>query len=114
MNKHHSVWPYVYGFGLSLTLTGSAFLMVQNHSLSRRGIILTLAGLVVAQLLVQLLLFLNLGGEGKPRWNLQAALFALMIVVIVAGGSLWIMHNLNYHMQTPAEMNQYLQHEGDL
>lgn len=114
MNKHHSVWSYIYGFGLSLVLTGTAFLLVQDRTFSRHGLILAIAGLAIAQLFVQLLFFLNMASEDKPRWNLQAALFALTVVVIVAGGSLWIMHNLNYHMETPAEVNQYLNSQDGL
>jgi len=37
----------------------------------------------------------------------------VLIVVIVVGGSLWIMKNLNYRTMTPAETNTYLRdHEG--
>ena len=54
-----------------------------------------LAALAVAQLMVQLVFFLHLGTESKPRWNLTVVLFALMVVVILVFGSLWIMKNIN-------------------
>jgi cytochrome o ubiquinol oxidase operon protein cyoD len=58
--------------------------------------------------------FLHLGRESKPRWNLNALLFAVLVVVIIVFGSLWIMHNLNYHMQNPQQINKYLRSQGDL
>jgi cytochrome o ubiquinol oxidase operon protein cyoD len=115
MNKSsHSIGAYLSGFLLSLALTLAAFFLVSRHTLSHSALVLTIAGLAVLQLLVQLIFFLNLDRERSPRWNLQAALFALTVVVIVAGGSLWIMHNLNYHMTTPSEVNKYLQNQDGL
>jgi cytochrome o ubiquinol oxidase operon protein cyoD len=110
----HSISAYVAGFGLSLLLTAAAFLLVQRHSFSHRGLVAAIAALAVLQLLVQLVFFLNLDQERRPRWNLQAAIFALTVVVIIVGGSIWIMNNLNYHMTTPAEVNKYLQSQDGL
>lgn len=115
MNKPaHSISAYVTGFGLSLMLTGAAFLLVQKHNLTHRGLVLAIAVLAIMQLLVQLVFFFNLDQERRPRWNLQAALFAVTVVVIIVGGSIWIMDNLSYHMTTPAEVNKYLQSQDGL
>jgi cytochrome o ubiquinol oxidase operon protein cyoD len=70
-----------------------------------------LAGLAVGQLLVQLGLFLHMGSEPKPRWNLMATLFSLMVVIIVVGGSLWIMNNLNYNMMSPSDTDNAIMHD---
>ncbi len=72
-----------------------------------------LAALAVTQLLVQLLFFLHLGRESKPRWNLIVLAFAVMVVVIVVFGSLWIMKNLQYNHghQTPEETDKFLIHD---
>ena len=32
------------------------------------------------------------------KWNLVAILFTMIVVVILAAGSLWIMYNLNINM----------------
>lgn len=74
------------------------------------GIIL---GLAVVQLFVQLIFFLHLGRESRPRWNLAMLLFAFMIIGIVAGGSLWIMSNLNVRM-TPQQINKYMNDQDGL
>ncbi len=116
MNKavvsHHeaasgSVRTYTAGFVLSLILTVGAYAAVRDHVASGWALIFVLAGLAVTQLLVQLVFFLHLGRESKPRWNLTVLLFAVMVVGIVVFGSLWIMRNLNYahsHSVTPTEI----------
>jgi cytochrome o ubiquinol oxidase subunit IV len=55
-----------------------------------------LVTLAILQLVVQLMLFLHLGDEPKPRWNLLAFLFAVLVVAIVVGGTLWIMYELSH------------------
>jgi cytochrome o ubiquinol oxidase operon protein cyoD len=67
-------------------------------------------GLAVVQLFVQLYFFLHMGDESKPRWNLMAFLFMLLVLVIVVFGSLWIMKNLDYHM-SPSDTSNYMMHE---
>jgi heme/copper-type cytochrome/quinol oxidase subunit 4 len=52
--------------------------------------------LAIAQLITQLLFFLHLEKEPKPRWNLLVLSFAVTVAVILVFGSLWIMQNLNY------------------
>jgi cytochrome o ubiquinol oxidase subunit IV len=111
---HGTLGSYVAGFIFSLVLTGVAYGLVTRHALSHRSLLAAVAGLAVVQLLVQLVFFLNLDQEGKPRWNLQVLLFAVLVVVIVVGGSLWIMYNLSYHMATPDQTNQYLQSQDGL
>lgn len=108
-SDEYNVKNLVIGFILSLMLTIAAYLAVTNagDGLSNRTLICMIVGLALTQLLVQLLFFLHLGREEKPRLNLIVFAFMLVVVGIVAGGSLWIMHNLNYHMM-PEEMNQYM------
>src|SRR5664279_1324755 len=91
-----SSWSYVVGFVLSLLLTVTAYMTVVNHVFVGWQLVMAIVVLALAQLLAQLIFFLHLGRESKPRWNLVVFLFMLMIVVILVGGSLWIMNNLNY------------------
>lgn len=89
---------YVVGFILSLELTIAAYLLVVNGAIANRGwLIAAIIVLAVVQLLVQLVFFLSLDKESKPRWNLVTFLFAALVVLIVVLGSLWIMNNLDYH-----------------
>jgi cytochrome o ubiquinol oxidase operon protein cyoD len=111
---HGTVMTYVTGFVLSIALTVTAYTLVVHHELSRKMLIGSVAGLAIAQFLVQLVFFLHLGHETKPRWKLVVFLFMLLVVGIVLGGSLWIMYNLNYHMMSTKEINTYMSKQDGL
>ena len=98
---------YITGFVLSLLLTLAAYFSVVNHVMSGTTIMLVIAGLAIAQLLVQLLFFLHLGQESRPRFNMLIFLFMILVVGIVVVGSLWIMHHLDYNMM-PADMDKFM------
>ncbi|MBI2285715.1 cytochrome o ubiquinol oxidase subunit IV [Candidatus Saccharibacteria bacterium] len=93
---------YVTGFALSLGLTLTAFALVWRYVdsdrqiFSENSLLIWVAGLAIVQLFAQLVFFLHLGRESKPRWNLAVLAFAATIVIILVFGSLWIMANLNY------------------
>ena len=105
---------YTTGFILSIVFTLAAYLLVSRQLLSGWGIVIAILGLGVIQLLVQLLFFLHLSRESKPRWNLTVFVFMIGIVLIVVVGSLWIMHNLNYHMMSPEQTDTYIQKEENI
>lgn len=89
---------YVTGLVLCLILTFIAFGLVQQHAMSDIWLDASLAGLAIIQLIVQCVFFLRLNTSEEGRWNLLPFLFAILIIGILAGGSLWIMANLNYYM----------------
>ena len=88
--------PYFTGFLLSLILTFASFLLVYESLLTGWPLIYSLSGLALTQMIVQLIFFLHLGDEPKPYWNLLLFLFMVLTLVILIGGSLWIMYNLDY------------------
>lgn len=104
---------YAIGFGLSIILTLAAYAVAKHHLNtghvfpSDKLMPLILLSLAVVQLFVQLIFFLHLANENKPRWRGIAAVFALVMVLILVIGSVWIMDNLNYRM-TPTQINNYL------
>jgi cytochrome o ubiquinol oxidase operon protein cyoD len=102
---------YVTGFGCSIVLTLAAYLLVIHQLFSRQILIALVIGLALVQFIVQLLFFLHLGTETKPRWKLFVFLFMVMVVAILVFGSLWIMSNLNYRM-TPDQINAYMNNQG--
>lgn len=104
-----SMKSYVIGFISSLVLTLAAYFAVTQSWLSGAGLIALIMGLASLQFIVQLWFFLHLGNEPKPRWKLAAFLFMFLVLVIIVGGSLWIMANLNYNMMmTPEQMDEYM------
>ena len=107
---HGSVSTYIIGFILSIFLTLAAYFTVVEDLLSGWVLMFILIELAVVQLMVQLFLFLHLGREKRPMWNLQMLLFAVLVVGIVVIGSIWIMKNLDYNMHDmkPQETNEYI------
>ena len=54
--------------------------------------------LAILQILIHLRYFLHLGFGLSQRWNVLAILFTLLIIVIMAGGTVWIIYSLGYMM----------------
>ena len=96
--SHGTVRYYIIGFILSIVLTIIAYVLVTKHILDFNLTIFSVVIAGILQLAVQLVFFLHLGSESKPRWNLMAFIFTIIIVGILVIGSLWIMHNLDYNM----------------
>lgn len=90
---------YVLGFVLSILLTLVAYFFVVLKTFSPTVLFSVIMGLGVIQAVIQLVLFLHLGKEGKPHWNTMTFLFMLSILLIVVLGSLWIMAHLEYNME---------------
>lgn len=103
-----SVRSYTIGFIASLVLIAAAFWIAEHPNMLPQQLLLgSIFVLAITQLVVQLIYFLHLGREEKPRLNLMVFSFMLMVVGIIVGGSLWIMSNLNYNMhQNPYELDQ--------
>lgn len=115
------VLSYITGFVLSLALTLVAYMLVSAHVngghavLSHRFIAVAVIILALTQFVAQLVFFLHLGREQRPRWNVYALLFTVLIVFVLVVGSLWIMTHLNYSMQLtpPNQIDQaIIQDEG--
>lgn len=92
---HGSYKSYLIGFIASLILTSASFLLVITGTLSGHTLIYILVGLAMAQAVFQLLFFLHVGQEAKPRWETVVFLFMLLLLTIIAIGSLWVMNDLN-------------------
>ena len=104
---------YVTGYIFSIYLTFTAYLVVYNHLFSHLTLTILIVSLALVQFVVQMVFFLHLARETKPRWKLAVTLFMMMVVLILVVGSLWIMSNLNVRM-TPQEENQYMNNQQGL
>lgn len=89
---------YIVGFILSLILTLIPYFIVIYHWVNANFLLPTILIFAMLQLVVQLLFFLHLGRETKPRWKLVIFISFISIIIIIVGGSLWIMQHLNYSM----------------
>lgn len=52
----------------------------------------------IAQSLVHLYYLLHLDSSSKARWHVLSMLFALLIMLLIVGGTIWIMYHLNYRL----------------
>lgn len=100
-SHHYTYGKYTLGFILSLVLTFGAYFLVEGKILSGDHLYIALGILSIVQVFVQLIFFLHMMDEQKPRYNLAVFLFMALVIVIIVAGTLWIMANLNYRMMTP-------------
>ena len=88
----------IVGFILSIVLTAIPFVVVMSGMMPRSVILFCIFGAAIIQILVHLHYFLHLDASSAARWNILVLLFTLLIMILFVGGSIWIMHNLNYRM----------------
>ncbi len=89
---------YVTGFVLSLICTFIPYYLVVEHVVKGNMILAIIIEFAVVQMIIQIMFFLHLGREPKPHWNLGFFISTVGIILVVVGGSIFIMHNLHYNM----------------
>jgi len=89
---------YLTGFALALALTIVPFGLVMYKALPQVPMLAVIAALAVVQMAVHLHYFLHLDFSASERSNLLTLAFAAVIIVIMAGGTVWILYNLHYRM----------------
>lgn len=104
---------YVVGYVLSAVWTLVAFLVVTSGRLSGIAAILTIAFLAVIQLITQLVFFMHLGRGRDGRLNIAVFVSMLAILILVLGGSLWIMQNLNDRTMSPRQTDKYMREQSN-
>lgn len=117
MNDQHrlKISAYMVGFLLSLYLTLTAYYLVVKEMFPPFTLTVAIVTLALVQFAIQVVFFLHVGEETKPRWNIKTFAYMLLVVVILVVGSLWIMANLDYHHGStpPAQVDeQIIEDEG--
>jgi len=92
-HSHGSLKSYSIGFLLSIILTIIPLVVVLNKMVEGTAALVVLLVTAVLQFVVQLLFFMHLREEEKPRYNLITLIFGLVIVLTIVAGSVWIMLN---------------------
>lgn len=117
--KKPSLNAYIIGYFLSVILTVAAFVTTQMHVgsghifIPHNLIIPVLIIFALMQMIVQLIYFLHVWNEKKPKWNLLFFIgtFGLVLMVVIA--SIWIMNHLEYnHMNAQSTAEYILIDEG--
>ena len=101
-----AVRSYVIGFVLASLLTAASFYVLYTHLIWGPGIPVALAVLAVAQIGVHLVFFMHITTAPDNTNNVLALAFGVLIVVLVIGGSLWIMSHLNDRLMPMQQMMQ--------
>lgn len=108
--SEHAVGPrvlgYLVGLGLALLLTATSFFIAGTDLVWQPSIPVAIIVLAIAQMGVHLVFFLHITTGPDNTNNVLALAFGLMVVILVVGGTVWIMANLNENM--PA-MDQIMQ-----
>jgi cytochrome o ubiquinol oxidase subunit IV len=99
---HGTGRAYLWGFLLSVVLTGVPFWMVMAGGFDRWWTIAAVIGCAVAQILVHTVCFLHVNTRAEGGWQLMAYVFTGVLVLIVIAGSLWIMTHLHTNMMPMA------------
>ncbi len=95
---HGSVKSYLTGFALSVLLTAVPFALVMLHLMPAATLIPVIVGIGVVQIVVHLVYFLHMNTSPGHIWNNAAFVCALIIVLIVIAGTLWVMYHMNHNM----------------
>lgn len=95
-----SAKPYLVGLALAVILTAVPFALVATKTLPRSATLAVIAVAAVLQVLVHLRFFLHIGRRSTPRENLLAMAFAAVLILVMLGGTFWIMFDLYRRMLT--------------
>jgi cytochrome o ubiquinol oxidase operon protein cyoD len=111
IDLHHG-WNFSYkpqfiAFVSSLILLVACYRIVSHYGLTDVLLTTTVFSAAVLQALLQLVFFMHLGLEEKPYWKMITFLFTILIVVIIIGGTLWIMNNLDYNLMPSMDHGSY-------
>ena len=90
---------YLSGFILCLVLTFIPFFSVIYKVASFSGLLVILLVSALLQFFVQVICFLRLNNQTEQgRTNVLSFIFTGIVLLVVIGGSVWIMTSLNYFM----------------
>ena len=89
---------YVTGFLTAIALTAVPFWVVAAGDIGRSDAMILIAAFAVIQMIVQLRFFLHYSTNRVPLEATIALALAIGIGLIIIGGAMWVMYDLNYRM----------------
>lgn len=106
----NEILRYSTGFLLSLILSIAAYWVVVSDSFDSYSMLVAILLVLAAiQMFVQVVLFLHVGSEPKPRWQTYSYIFTWIMLLVIVVGSIWIMRNLDYNMHIrPEQADEYM------
>ncbi|AOX21692.1 cytochrome o ubiquinol oxidase subunit IV [Kozakia baliensis] len=84
---------YITGFALALFLSAIPFGLLSTGTISRSTLLWTIGLSAIVQVCVHFYYFLHIDLKRSHRDDLQLILFTVLIIFLMAGGTLWIIGN---------------------
>ncbi len=97
---------YLIGLAIATALTAASFYFAHSGLIYGPAVPAALVALAVGQMGVHLVFFLHITTGPDNTNNSLALAFGVLIVILVMGGSLWIMANLNHNMLPMSQIMQ--------
>ncbi|MEI7683217.1 MAG: cytochrome o ubiquinol oxidase subunit IV [Candidatus Saccharibacteria bacterium] len=107
-----TVGSYVSGFILSIIFTIIPYYVVVNKNISGNQLLAIIIGFAIVQVFIQVFFFLHLGRGPKPLYNVAFFSATLCAILLVVGGSLFIMSHLHYNMDSLETAKQLAESEA--
>ncbi|MDO4643397.1 MAG: cytochrome o ubiquinol oxidase subunit IV [Cardiobacteriaceae bacterium] len=98
MTAHGNKRQYITGLILSLVLTAIPFTCVLSGGLSATTLAVIVLLSCIAQILVQMVLFLHMSLSPRQGWQSFSAFYLLIILLIIVVLTIWIFEHLNHNM----------------
>ena len=96
---HKTFGIYLFGFIACIVLTLIPFAAVMYHPFSHGHTFLIMIVSAIFQFFVQVICFLRLNTKSEQGLiNVLSFMFSIVVLLVLIGGSLWIMYHLNYNM----------------
>ncbi|WP_417263158.1 cytochrome o ubiquinol oxidase subunit IV [Celeribacter sp.] len=109
-HDHGTMGQLMIGFALAAILTIIPFgLVMAEVEMDRTTLVGIIMGLGAVQIIVHLKFFLHLSTKSEEGSTFMSTMLAVIILVIVLAGSLWVMHNMNENMMPEHEMDQMIE-----
>ncbi len=105
-NVGEAIRNYLIGLGLAILLTATSFYIATTDLVWSLSIPVALVVLAIAHMGVHLVFFLHITTGPENTNNVMALFFGVLIVMLVIGGSLWIMAHLNQNMMPMDQLMQ--------
>lgn len=93
---HGTVSSYIVGFVLAVILTVIPFYMAMTGTPN----FFILVVFAVAQIIVHVVCFLHIDYSQPQRWYLMTFIFAVVTILVIVIGSVWVMENSMQNMMT--------------
>lgn len=112
---HGTAKTLMTGFVLAAVLTIIPFGLVMADAISSKALLLSIVMIcAAAQILVHLRYFLLLTSEQEHGYTMASAMLALILLLIILAGSLWVMHNMNKYMMPLPESGYTILDDGTI